>query len=263
MLTREILEETLGFRVCNFDTYIRVFTHKSASRDIGTESYERLEFIGDSVINFVVAKYLFDAFPEADEGFLTKVRTRLVCSKTLAEFSNNLGLGRFVIMNERALRQGWNTNTRILEDVFESLVGALYLDLGLHTAKTFLISVIERFMNIRDLLTETNYKDVLMRYVQSKGAPLPNYVVTTPLARQSSLFEVCVVIDGLEGRGNDTCKKGAEQLAALSVLIKLGVIPPPLPQHPPPPLPPPPLPPPSVLVPPQRPSWAPCGGPML
>ena len=226
MLTRETLERTLGFRVCNFDNYIRVFTHKSASRDLGTESYERLEFIGDSVINFVVAKYLFDAFPTADEGFLTKVRTRLVCSKTLAEFSRNLGLGQFVIMNERALRQGWNTNTRILEDVFESLIGALYLDLGLHTAKTFLISVIERFMNAHDLLTETNYKDILMRYVQSKGAPLPEYRASQPSA---SIFDVSVDIEGFEGRGRDSCKKGAEQLAARCVLIRLGVIPPPLP----------------------------------
>lgn len=224
MLTRENLEYVLGFRVCNFERYIPVFTHKSAARHVGGESYERLEFIGDSIINFVVAKYLFDAFPDANEGFLTKLRTRLVCSKTLAEFSRMLGLDKFIVMNECALRQGWNTNTRILEDVFESLVGCLYLDMGLQTAKAFMLSTMQRCVNLQDLLTETNFKDVLMRYVQSKGMPLPEYIVTNSEKKQrSSFFEVVVMVDGVEGRGCDGCKKGAEQNAAQDVLNKLGI----------------------------------------
>ena len=171
----------------------------------------------------MVAKYLFDRFPGEDEGFLTRVRTKLVSGKCLSWLAWRLGLQRYTLMNEKALRQGWNCNPRILEDVFESLVGCVYLDLGLTTAKTFLLAVIERFVDFQDLIRDTNYKDILMRYAQARGLSLPDYVPVPVHAHAAAAFDVTVAVQGVTGRGFDTCKKGAEQRAALQALQGLGV----------------------------------------
>jgi ribonuclease-3 len=222
-LTREAIEYVIGMKVVDFEKYRRVFTHKSAARATGVQSYERYEFIGDSVINFVIGKYLFDQFPDRDEGFLTKVRTRMVCSKTLARLGRELGLHRYIVMNAKALRQGWNTNTRLLEDAFEALVGCVYIDLGLMTAKTFVLAVMERFLDPRELMTDTNYKDILMRNQQALGMPLPEYAV---VGSERGVFTVRASVARPDGRvvagaGADTCKKGAEQRAAHAVLALL------------------------------------------
>ena len=227
-LTQRAVEDLLGMRVVDFEKYRRVFTHKSAVRGTGVQSYERYEFMGDAVINFVVAKYLLDKFPASDEGFLTRIRTKMVCSKALASIAWGMGLHRYVIMNAKALRQGWNSNTRILEDAFEALVGCVYLDLGLMTAKTFVLAAMERFLDPRELLTDTNYKDILMRHQQSRGLPLPDYAV---VGTDSGFFTVraSVVLAATSdahafATGRDTSKKGAEQNAAQALLARIGVV---------------------------------------
>lgn len=226
-VSRADLEACLGFKVLNFDLYVSVFTHKSAVRRTGRQSYERLEYIGDAVINFVVAKYLYDRFPEADEGFLTRVRTKLVSGKFLAQLSHNLGLHRMVTMNRRAIDQGFHSNPRIMEDVFESLVGCIYLDLGLMTAKNFVLAVIEKYSDLEDVLRDTNYKDALMRYTQLHGIPLPEYrVLNDPQITRKPMFHVAVVLNGsCHGAGWDPSKKGAEQKAAQATLHALGCAP--------------------------------------
>ena len=223
-LTREALEAVLRFHVLDFDKYKAVFTHKSAVRDTGVQSYERYEYIGDAVINFVVAKYLYDRFPEADEGFLTRVRTKPVSGKFLAGLAEKLGLQHLVTMNRKAIQQGWYNNSRIMEDVFESLVGCVYLDLGLMTAKNFLLAVIEQFSHFQDVLQDTNYKDALMRYAQARGLPLPEYrVLNDPQVTRQPLFHVVAVLDGVPyGEGRDVSKKGAEQRAAHESMGRLA-----------------------------------------
>lgn len=223
-VTRDDLESVLGFRVIDFSKYLSVFTHKSAVRDTGRQSYERYEFMGDSIINFVVAKYLFDRFPDADEGFLTRVRTNLVSGKFLAHLSERLGLQHLVVMNRKAIRQGWFANPRIMEDVFESLVGCLYLDLGLMAARNFVISVIEEHATFDDVLKDTNYKDALMRFSQANGMHLPEYrVLNDPQVTRQPLFFVVVFLDGTEyGHGTEASKKAAEQKAAEDTLRRLG-----------------------------------------
>ena len=223
-LTRENLEMLLGFRVAQFDMYIPVFTHKSAMKFTQGQSYERYEFMGDAVINFVVAKLLFDMYPAEDEGFLTKVRTKLVSGKCLAELSYKLGLQRFIIMSERSLKSGFHTNPRILEDVFESLVGCIYLDLGMVAAKTFLLGVYDRFVSIKDMLRDTNYKDGLMRFAQARALALPEYLVSATSADASRAFTVVVRLGTLSGKGIGSSKKNAEQEAACHLLGLLGCL---------------------------------------
>lgn len=226
-LSRDALEAVLGFRVMDYDKYISVFVHKSATRGTGRESYERYEFMGDSVINFVVAKYLYDKFPGADEGFLTRVRTKLVSGKFLAGLAERLGLQRFVVMNRKAIQQGWYNNARIKEDLFEAMVGCIYMDLGMLAAKSFLLDVIERYSCFDDILQDTNYKDALMRFAQSKGMALPEYkVVMEPHRSGVPHFHVAVLLQGAAyGRGADASKKGAEQKAAQQALGALGLAP--------------------------------------
>lgn len=219
MMSQEALENVLGFRVMDFSKYITVFTHKSAMKLTNGDSYERYEFIGDAVINFVVAKMLFDMYPDADEGFLTRVRTKLVSGKCLADLALKMGLQHFIIMNHRSMRHGFNTNPRILEDVFESLVGCIYLDLGMVSAKTFLLYVFQKYIDFNDVLRDTNYKDGLMRFAQAHGTPLPEYEVVDAT---NSSFVVRVCMNGLVGKGSGRSKKHAEQEAARHMLHLMG-----------------------------------------
>ena len=132
-LSHEILYKIVGTKVNNVTLYQRAFTHKSAlKRYTGlTGSYETLEFMGDSVLGFVITKHLFDLYEERQEGFLTKARTKHVRGKTLCEIAKRLGLHTLILMDEKGIANNWNTNEHIMEDAFEALVGAIYLDLGM------------------------------------------------------------------------------------------------------------------------------------
>lgn len=227
-LTQDILEQSiLGCQVSSFPgRYIEAFTHKSAAREIGAPSLERLEFLGDSVLSFIVAKYLFDTYPDKDEGFLTRIRTKLTCSATLASLARVLRLSDYVVMNGCSMMSKWNANDRVLEDCFEALIGALYLDRGLPVAKTFFCGLVEKYIDKNDLLENNNYKDILMRWTQANGEPMPKYAFTRvpSVAHQGKfVYDVTVRVAGKTGRGLDTCKKKAEMRCAKMVLLELGV----------------------------------------
>ena len=201
-------------------------THPSAVREHGlAASYQRLELLGDSVLGMIVTKYIFCRFPTVQEGFLTRLRTRIVSGKTLSGFARDIGLSNMVIMAGNAIGKGWNHNNRILEDVFEALVGALYADLGFQVASDFVLPFVER-LNFDNLLKENNYKDIVMRYCQQNEKTLPQYFMeshgTTPTTSPINVF---VVIDGFGkcGRGSGNTKKDAEQMAALDTIEKLGI----------------------------------------
>lgn len=227
-LTRELLERTLGFEVIEYPgRYYECFTHKSVSHYYKRPSYERLEFLGDSVVNFVTAKYLFDTYPDENEGFMTKLRTRLTRSETLAHLAECLQLDRFVFMSGKGLYRGWNKNKRILEDVMEACIGAVYMDRGLAVAKNFFIALIETYIDMNDMHKDRNYKDILMRHQHARAQPLPVYesevVYKEEGEKRFKQFKVAVDIDGHIGNGMGKTKKMAEQAAARDVLLKIGV----------------------------------------
>ena len=220
-MTHDLLTRTLGFPVINLEYYKTAFTHDSAAEILGVESYQRIEFLGDSILGFVTAKYLYDKYPQCLEGFLTIVRTRLTRSDMLAKFAHELGLGRFALMSGKGLYRGWYNSKKILEDLFESTVGAIYLDLGLATAKQFIISVFDRCVDWNDLMIDRNWKDQLMRHQHARHQPLPVYQSSED--KENKMFHVVVDIDGKMGRGSHRTKKGAEQEAAKHILKLLGV----------------------------------------
>ena len=173
MLSRDKLNALVGTKIKNMELYQRAFTHKSAlKRYTGlTGSYETLEFMGDSVLGFVITKHLFDLHEKEQEGFLTKARTKMVRGKTLCEIAKVLGLEKLIIMDEKGERNGWNTNEHIMEDVFEALVAAIYLDLGMIHARDF---VLECYKLVDVSLTDDNYKDQLKRWCQDLKYPMPD-----------------------------------------------------------------------------------------
>lgn len=170
-LSRDVVNALVGTKVKDMKLYQRAFTHKSALKRYSglTGSYETLEFMGDSVLGFIITKHLFDLHEKEQEGFLTKARTKMVRGKTLCEISKKLGLHEHILMDEKGERNGWNTNEHIMEDVFEAFVGAIYLDLGMVHAKRF---VLDSFTKVETSFADDNWKDQLMPVVPGTQVPL-------------------------------------------------------------------------------------------
>lgn len=208
----------LGIAVVNFDLYRPAFVHKSAASSLGCSSYERLEFLGDSILSFVVAKYLYDKLKGDDEGAMTRMRTKLVSGKTLAFLADRMQLHKYIVMNHRGKSQGWQHNKRIREDCFEAVVGAMYLDLGLCTVRNWFLALVETHIDVDELgAIEDNYKDQLMKLCQAEREPLPTYAVCNDAVRDR-YFVVQVRLRGACGTGRGTSKKEAEQWAACNLL---------------------------------------------
>ena len=234
-LTRIDIEKIIGMKPIDINKYRKAFLHKSVVKnakesnelpDFMTESYERYEFLGDSVLNLVVAKYLFIKFPNSHEGNLTKIRTKLVNGKTLSLLANKLELSKFLILNYKVENINGRNNNRILEDVFESLICAIYLDLGFNHAENFILSLIQKHINFDELLVDDNYKDILLRFCQSKFGTTPNYkIVDTSGPPHNRTFKISCYIQDIEykyGKGKN--KKDAEQIAAKETLLYFKVI---------------------------------------
>jgi len=223
MIPEEIVVSILGTEINDIEIYKKAFTHKSAVQHDGAEgSYETLEFMGDSVLGFIVTKFLYDQYEHLQEGFLTRARTKIVCGKTLSEISRKLGFNNWVIMDEKGMRNGWNNNPKILEDVFEAFVGAVYLDLGMIEAKKFILSILgnQDLIDIPKLMIDDNYKDVLMRLCQSNKWELPEYKQLTHV--ETGKFRVGVVVEGKQwGTGKGSTKKEAEQAGAYFTLKRM------------------------------------------
>lgn len=231
-ITESALSKILGFQTHHFEKFKTAFVHADVAEAVGSASYDRYEFLGDSVINLLCAKFLYDKFGGADEGFLTKSRSKLVCTKSLAVLSTRLGLPRHAVMTKRAFDTAFNQNPRVAEDIFESLVGCLYETHGLMEAKRFFLSRLADAYGSDDfaiLYNDDNFKDGLMRWCQAHGLPLPTYHTFPPLPESSvdstRSFGVCIMVgDRQSGFGRAPTKKAAEQFAARSALATLGVL---------------------------------------
>lgn len=222
-ITREEANTLVGTKVGDIELYRRAFIHKSALKVYNYESSnETLEFMGDSVLGFVITKFLFDRFEKNQEGFLTRARTKLVRGRTLATIAEKLGLYRWVIMDEKGMRNEWFKNPKIMEDVFEAFIGAIYLDIGMIHAREFILRIFNNpeIVDMKAILRkDDNFKDILMRYCQARKYDLPEYVMD---AKDSSRFRVRVFVKGKDrGFGVDKTKKEAEQKAAYFALKNL------------------------------------------
>jgi len=234
-IRRNQIEALLGFRPRVISHYQKAFVHKSILRLLNhipssenvpeymTESNERMEFLGDSILSGITAFYLYKRFPDKDEGFLSKTRSKLVDTKALSGYARKLDMGQHLLMTKHLQQIDGNNKDKILENAMEALIGAIYIDLGLDHATKFVTNLFEKHTNWDDTLRDTNFKDQLMRHCHSKSIELPVYeIVRTEGPPHDKTFIVRVLVDGVEGGEGQAKRKGdAEQKAAQAALTKV------------------------------------------
>ncbi|MEK7551579.1 MAG: ribonuclease III [Patescibacteria group bacterium] len=210
----------------NKQLFEQAFIHRSYLNEAKEKisSNERLEFLGDSVISFVISEHLFNKFPNYNEGILTNMRSLLVSTKSLAELSRDLDFGNFLKLSKGEEESKGRQNQSLLADSFEAYVGALFIDSGIEITKNFLIEVFNQKIQI--LETEGSFKDpksLLQEFVQSRKQNSPIYKVLREHGpAHSKIFTMGVFIEGkLIEQGDGKSKQEAEENAAVKALEKL------------------------------------------
>lgn len=193
------------------------------------KSYERLEYIGDAILNAVAGSYVFFRYPTQPEGFLTTLRTKLVRTNALSLLATELELGQFILLSRNLdMNYGARQNAQILEDVFEALVGALYIDfgpedLGWNTCQKFVIGAFETYIDItKMILKEDNYKKLLLEYYQKTYHTEPKYqIISMQGPPNNRIYTMGALSTGGEiiGIGVSKRKTEAEQMASKKALI--------------------------------------------
>ena len=200
-------------------------THPSAVEGLPiSASYERLEFLGDSILGSVVALALFKSYPEFDEGRLTRLKVSLVSGATLSEVGRELGIDEIIIFGASETGTGARGLHSALENVFEALVGALYLDGGWEAAEAFIVRTLQPHLATERAEHPTNPKSYLQECVQSDRMDTPSYkLIDTSGPAHAPTFTAVAIVDGVRrGRGSGSSKKEAEAAAALDALERMG-----------------------------------------
>ena len=220
---QEWIREKLGYQPRSAELFTTALTHRSAAR----LNYERLEFLGDAVLNLLVAEHLYKAFPGADEGDLSRLRARVVSSEPLAEIAGELGLGEVLQLGSGELKTGGFRRQSILADAFEALCGAVYLDGGLEAARGLVARLIEpRIAQLPSPETLKDAKTRLQEYLQSRALPLPRYEVerTEGEAHEQTFWVACEASGlGLRATGSGRSRRRAEQDAAQGILRAIEI----------------------------------------
>lgn len=221
----EDYEKLIGYTFRNKDLLNTALTHSSYANEHKTESYERLEFLGDSVLGFVTAEYLYTHFATLPEGQLTKTRAALVCEKSLCGFSRALEVGSFLRLSHGEMHSGGRERPSILADVFESTTAAIYLDSGsLDEAKRFILRFIVPAAKSRGTKAFKDYKTTLQEIIQQNPEERLEYVLTGESGPDHQKhFTVEVHLNSnVIGKGGGRSKKEAEQQAAREALELMG-----------------------------------------
>ena len=187
-------------------------------------SNERLEFLGDAILNFIVTEKLYEEFPELPEGELTKIRASLVCRDALAELASSLKLGDWLLLGRGEEANGGRTKASNLANAMEALIGALYLDQGLAKARRFILRQLKpELEEIKAGKTIPNYKTLVQELVQGEKRPTPVYrLVEATGPDHSKQFTAEILVEGEAlGRGTGRSKKTAENQAARAAWEKL------------------------------------------
>ncbi|MFN4079851.1 MAG: ribonuclease III [Saprospiraceae bacterium] len=214
----------LGFTPAHISLFKLAFFHKSSfnNGDYAVSSNERLEFLGDAVLSAIVGEYLFKKYPNSDEGFMTKMRSKIVKRNSLDDIAYQMGLDMIL--------QEYN-NTRLsksmLGNALEALVGAVYIEVGYDRTRDFVVRrILRKYLNIRDLEHyDDNYKSQLLEWCQKNNLSIEYKVISKYKADKRDRFKVAVFIDGEKrGAADDFNKKSAEQMASERALQSLGLI---------------------------------------
>jgi len=215
------LQTRLGLSLKSTERLRQALTHRSA----GSENNERLEFLGDAVLGLLVAHALYERFPDATEGQLSRLRSSLVRKETLAEIARTLDLGSYMTLGPGELRTGGHARDSILADALEAVIGAVYLDLGIEEAQRLVLSLVRGRLEATTL--NNNHKDPktrLQELLQGRQLLLPSYeLIGVTGADHDQHFTCRCLVPDLELRGDGAggSRRKAEQAAALDVLRQL------------------------------------------
>lgn len=221
----EEYEKRIGYTFRDKKLLETALTHSSYANEHGCKSYERLEFLGDSVLGFVTAEYLFSHFPQLPEGQLTKNRAALVCERSLCGFSKSLRAGEFLRLSHGEMNTGGWERPSILADVFESTTAAIYQDSGdLGEARKFILRFIAPAAKAQNVKPFKDYKTTLQEIVQQNPEEKLEYVTTGESGPDHDKhFTVEVHLNSnVIGKGGGRTKKEAEQQAAREALELMG-----------------------------------------
>lgn len=221
----QTLQQAIGYVFRDLSLLETALTHTSYANEVcknELRSYERLEFLGDSILGFTAADYLFSAFPGLHEGELTKLRAELVCEASLAETAKKLGLGNYLRLGKGEEAGGGRRRISIIADVVEAVIAAIYLDGGLTAAKRFIYDFILVDVKARVKLN-ADYKTMLQELIQQKkNQKLVYELLAENGPDHDKTFSVQVLLNGTPiGAGEGTSKKRAEQAAAQRAMEKL------------------------------------------
>jgi ribonuclease-3 len=217
---------SLGYNFRNADLLRLALTHPSVAHESGvaSEHNQRLEFLGDAVLQLVLKQKLYEQFPAFDEGSLTKARAKLVNRKTLAEHALSINLGAHLILSRGEETSGGRERASALADAFESLLGAIFLDGGFNSAREFILrEFTDDFGELGESSGIENPKGELQELLQSKSPNAPEYKTVSESGPDHARVFECVVLheDKEFARGSGKSKKAAESDAALAALKKL------------------------------------------
>lgn len=217
----QFIQRKFGYSIKNYFYFKRALTHKSIANKSGEISNERLEFLGDAILDSVIAEYLFIKFPDEDEGYLTKIKSKIVSRRTLGKIANEM---------ELSLLMRYNKNRSIkIETIegnaFEALIGAIYLDGGYSTTKKCINNhVFRKYVNFNQILEEEiDFKSKLYIWGQKNRVPIEFSVIKEENNRSTWHYVVVALVNTKEfGMGSGSSKKIAEQVAAKETMELLG-----------------------------------------
>lgn len=223
---KETLESRIGYHFKDHTLLETALTHSSYANEkhaSGAVSYERLEFLGDSVLGLAAAEYLYAQTPALPEGRMTRLRAELVCEASLHETALSLGLGQYMRLGHGEELTGGRERTSILADMVESIIAAIYLDGGMEEAKRFIMAQVLKDAQVDEIRPSADYKTALQELVQQKGEVRISYEQTGESGPDhNKVFSFSVSVDGsVVGEGSGRTKKEAEQMAACRALEKL------------------------------------------
>lgn len=215
------LEEKIGYEFKEKRLIMEALTHSSFSNEQKInkfKNYERLEFLGDAVLELLSSRFFFEAYPDMSEGQMTRLRSSMVCEPALAFCARDISLGDYILLGKGEEATGGRKRDSIISDVMEAVIGAIYLDGGIEEADRFVKKYILSDLENKQLFYDS--KTILQERVQKEGRSLSYNLVSESGPDHDKIFVVEAVIDGkVTGKGQGRNKKTAEQQAAYQVLL--------------------------------------------
>lgn len=217
------LQKLIGYTFNNIDLLNHALTHRSANKIHN----ERLEYLGDSILSFVIAEALFNRFPNVDEGDLSQMRSSLVCGEMLAIIGQNFSIGEYMILGQGELKSGGHRRESIISDALEAIIGAIYLDSNIQTVKQLILLWYQTRLNeIQPGIKQKDSKTRLQEYLQGLRLARPVYLIIEVIGDDHEQeFVVQCKLDGDNNRylGRGVSRRKAEQAAAQMAIEKLGI----------------------------------------